>query len=374
MATDYSALRLKHANDPARLHQILQDQCREKTRKKLSQTLAAAPGFLFPSLTLAEMATSDTLARLHTQFAIPGQPLLDMTLGLGIDAFAMAAKASHTIAIDIDPTAAETARHNARLLDIGNIEIHTADSIAWLNDHPDQKFATIFIDPARRNNTGRHFNLSDCTPDITQTLPLLLSRSQRLIIKLSPMLDITALRRQLHPHTPDIHILGTPTECKELIAILPGTGQTTATTVKPDHTTSTLHTDTSEPRYAMPQPGHYIHEPYPAIMKSGHTDTLCRHYNTAKLHPSTHLFTSVEPINDFPGQSWAIHQIHPFSKTSIRTVSQQYPRASVATRNFPLTAPQLAAKLKTAEGPHWKIIGATLIDGQKALLILQPLQ
>ena len=101
MSADYGALRLKAKGDRARLDEILNMECRDKTRSKLARTLQAAPDFRFPSLAVAEMATSDAMADIHAGLAGEGGGVADMTFGLGIDAFAFARRASSVTAFDI---------------------------------------------------------------------------------------------------------------------------------------------------------------------------------------------------------------------------------------------------------------------------------
>ena len=80
-------------------------------------------------------------------------------------------------------------------------------------------FGTAFIDPARRDaNGGRVFSLADCEPDVTAMLPSISKICRRLIVKMSPMLDISHTINALDGCS-QIISLGTATECKELIAV-----------------------------------------------------------------------------------------------------------------------------------------------------------
>ena len=110
--TDYSRLRLQAKGDPQRLDEILQMQCRERFAGKFPETLKCG-GFRFPSLLAAEQATSDALASYHARAVKPSRAVLDMTMGLGIDSFALARAGAKVTAFELDETKAETAKANA---------------------------------------------------------------------------------------------------------------------------------------------------------------------------------------------------------------------------------------------------------------------
>ncbi|MDE5745753.1 MAG: class I SAM-dependent methyltransferase, partial [Paramuribaculum sp.] len=214
---DASALRLKYAGDSQKSFAILQIECRRKAATKLKETLACRE-FIFPTSLSAEQCTSDILARFHASL-VKGDSVLDMTAGLCIDAFHVA-REGHTItAIERNKLLTEAAETNTEALGINNIEIINADSVEWLKA-TDRSFDTIFIDPARRGEGGKRiFALSDCEPDVIKLMPLIRQKCSRLIVKASPMLDISSIISSLGSET-TIYITGSPTECKEIVAVL----------------------------------------------------------------------------------------------------------------------------------------------------------
>ncbi|MDE5749600.1 MAG: class I SAM-dependent methyltransferase, partial [Duncaniella sp.] len=190
MATDYARLRLKYHGDPAKMHEILQAECREKTLRKLP-TLSVREEFIFPSLAVAEMSTSEDVAELHAAMVPEGSQVVDMTAGLGVDAFAIARRGCRVTAWEIDPVTASALLHNTELLDL-DIEVRKGDSLGWL-DADGSHVDAIFIDPARRDTKGRHYALKDCHPDVTAIMPKLLARADRVIVKTSPMVNLDEL-------------------------------------------------------------------------------------------------------------------------------------------------------------------------------------
>lgn len=141
MAADYSRERLAAAGDPARLDAILQAELRERAASKLPLTLSCSE-FRFPTALSAEQATGDHLAALHAALVEPESTVLDMTCGLGIDAFHIARRALSVTAIDIDSRCAEAVNMNARALGLDNVEGVCADSTEWLR-LTDRKFDVI---------------------------------------------------------------------------------------------------------------------------------------------------------------------------------------------------------------------------------------
>ncbi len=378
--TDYNALRLKHQADPEKLDEILQEECREKCAQKLHDTLRCE-SFLFPSLALAEMATSDDVAEIHAHLIEPGTTLLDMTSGLGIDTFHFAARGVNVTAIESDPVAFDKICHNIDALSLSNCRIANADSMKWLRES-DESFDTIYIDPARRDSRGRHFSLAECQPDVEANLQLLLSRCSKLIIKTTPMADITELCRRLG-RVISVKVIGTVKECKELVIICAGLSDTDYSQDAPYNIESIT---VGHPSFSyLPAenragsiilssgitPGEILYEPYPSVMKGGGFAALSQRFNLPRLHPNTTLFIGPEDwrIADFPGEQFEIEEVIPFNKKSVKDFRARYPKINVAVRNFPLSAPELAKKLKVSEGGDKRLFGVTATGDTKLLLV-----
>lgn len=368
MGEDYNRLRLKYHGDSEKLGEILQMECRDKCSKKLADTLTC-DDFLFPSLALAEMSTSDAVASIHASMVQPGSKVLDMTAGLGIDSFHFATVGCDVSAIELSHEAAVMLRHNTAALGLTDkVHVIEDDSVKWLERH-DVHFDVIFIDPARRDISGRHVALKQCTPDITAKMSLLLSRAQYVMVKLSPMIDISSAKTELGIRHCDITVIGTARECKEVVITIDSkrayddeADSVTCVTVGHDSYQVSIRSvcDT-----AMPAVGKYLLQPYPAVMKGSGGNVI----GYKKLHPSTHLYIadSLQPC--FPGLHYRIIEILPFNKRVVKTIKNSYPKINVITRNFPLSAPELVKRLGIKEGGDNIIFGATLYDGSKVLIV-----
>ncbi len=365
MSVDYASLRLKHHGDPVMMDQILQSECREKTARKLP-TLSQCENFRFPSLAVAEMATSEAVAEIHAGLSGCPRSVLDMTAGLGVDAIAFASAGAHVTAIEIDPLSARTLRDNVSELGLEDrIRVVEGDSVQWLKE-TDERYDTIFIDPARRDKTGRHFTLSECHPDVTGLMSLLRSRCDTLIIKTSPMLNINELENE----RADVAVIGTTRECKEMVFIISdkSSGQVDCHTVGKGIYRVEKNDDQI---FGLPAEGDFLLQPYPSVMKGRGTDTITC---ATKLHPFSHLFFSHEIPEDFPGEALRIEKIYPFDKRGIKQAATEMPRCNVAVRNFPLTAPELVKRLKIKEGGECTLFGTTGPDGQRLLIAARPVK
>ncbi len=365
MSADYARLRLKYHGDPVRMDEILQAECREKTAKKLPRLLGCAD-FRFPSLAVAEMSTSEAAADYHASLVKPGCTVLDMTAGLGVDAFAMARKGCHVTAVEIEPHTAEVLRHNVKALDLDDaVEVVEANSVEWLMDS-DRKFDVIFIDPARRDNTGRHFTLKDCHPDVLKHIELLTLKCDLLVIKASPMINVG----ELNEYGAETSVVGTTRECKEVLFCLGAgcqAGRVRCVTL--GHGEFVVREGVTQ-KFGTPLPGDILFQPYPAVMKGGGTASID---NAVKLHPFSHLFFAESVPADFPGEAYRIVAIHPFDKRNVKTVATEYPKINVAVRNFPLSAPELVKRLKVKEGGRMMLFGTTSHDGAKLLIVADPI-
>lgn len=375
---DPAALRLKyHGKSLGDLDidlAITQIECRKKFSKKLSQTLERDPKFLFPSMLSGEQATSDLIAAYHATLIEPGSRVLDMTAGLGIDAMHIAEKAEMVKAYDIEEAKAQALAYNVLHLDRHNIDVVHADSTVDISGDWDY----VFIDPHRRGDKGqRLFALSDCCPDVTKLLPTLRQHARWLIVKASPMLDITRLATEL-PGCSQILAIGTPTECKELVAIVNlsqceiSNFSIKAVTLTPDNCEEFEYTALEEREavaaYAIPREGWFLYEPSPAMMKSGPFSLISERFGVAKLHPNTHLYVSEDIVPDFPGEIFEIWNIYPFMSKHIKRLHIDYPQINVATRNFDMPAETLRKKLGVKDGGDMRLFAVTA--GPRQLMIV----
>lgn len=376
---DVNRLRLANRGIAGFSDVIDQIECRQRTTRKLHETLLAAPRFRFPSVLSSEQATSDALASFHAQLCTPAQRVLDMTCGLGIDTFHIAQEASCVTALEINPTTAACAAHNASLLGLNNITVLEGDSVEFLNSSQPDSFDAIFIDPARRGSHGRRlFALADCSPDVTAILPQMLTVAPKVIIKASPMLDIKHTLSEI-TNVSRIIAIGDRHECKELVVICerdisakePTIISATITDCEPLDSFSFTFSkeETSHAVISDPKQGQWLHEPFPSVFKTGPFNLLSSRFGLNKIAPNSHLYTSDNAAEHFPGSSHRIIGVFSMSKNDTKALREKCEKADISTRNFPLKPEELLKKIKLKQGGTNRI-WATRTASAKTVLIL----
>lgn len=368
ISSDVVTLRLKYAGKhlPFDLNSaLIQIECRQKIKSKLP-FLLSYPNFIFPSVLASEQSTAEDIARFHASLIPENAKVLDLTCGLGIDSYFISRNASSVTTFDLNPLNAEIAQNNFKTLGSHNIDVKAGDSIEWLRNHPEQKFDIIFADPSRRGDyNSRLFALSDCSPDIPRNLDLLKQATDRLIVKASPMLDITQVCREL-PYATRIWCVSKKHECKELLIDcdfkLNNTSECDPLISAINFENETSDILISYHKSEIPDkediftdnpnslPGKYLYLPEAALQKSGGAPIIARSFNLKKLHPNTWIYVSEEIKDKFPGRILKIdnlYTINDLKSNQLKGLSR-----NVVSRNFPLNVSQIISKGKIKEGSN----------------------
>lgn len=147
-----------------------------------------------------------------------GEVMIDLTGGMGVDISFLAKNFKQAIYVEQQQELCEIAKHNFRALGLENIKVLNADAVKYLAET--EKVDLIYIDPARRDNIGKKtVSIEDCTPNILEIENLLEEKAETVMIKLSPMLDISLALRSLK-NVSDVHIVAVNNEVKELLFFL----------------------------------------------------------------------------------------------------------------------------------------------------------
>ncbi len=354
-------------------------ECMQRARGKLF-----APGhegewsrFVMLLPLSVEQCTSPQVAQLHCRLLEGCQTVLDMTCGMGIDTLHFA-RAGHTVTtVEINHRIALAARHN--FAGIPGVTVVEGDSVEYLRQ-ASGCWDAIFIDPARRGAEGqRVFGMHDCQPDVIDLLPLMRQRARRLVVKLSPMLDVTQTLRDL-PGITALWVVGDGGECKEVLAAvdLASTAHDTAQVpIVIAGTDGALFTftqaeETAAPiTWRLPQSGDWLLEPSAAAMKAAPFRTLAARLGIAGIAPNTHLYLAEGQVDGFPGRQHKIVEVVPFTGKAAKAVAKRYPQADVAARNFPMRAHELQRRLRIASGGDLRIVAVTACDNKRYLLVVQ---
>ena len=279
-------------------------------------TLYSTKNIYFPPSINLEQASSEAAANYKSSL-VKGKTLIDLTAGFGIDTMAFAKNFEKVYHIEQNPELSEIVQHNAQIL-APNLETYTGTFQSFFETNPESKFDVIYLDPARRNSSGRKFILEDLEPNILEWMPTFFEKSNKIIIKLSPLLDITSTLQQIDSIS-EIHIVALKNEVKDFLLIIDKNCSTKNPLIK------AINLESNQPEFSFNFEDEYnsnanfgtvqqyIYEPNVAILKTGAFKLLSEKFNLHKLHQNTHLYTSNELLNEFPGKIYSVekHINHP---------------------------------------------------------------
>ena len=346
---------------------IQQVEGRQRTKDKLP-SFAQIEDWWYPVRLSCEQCSSEATARYKAALIAPLQPdvLIDLTAGYGVDTFFMAEHAQEAHYVERNPELCHIAQHNFSLAR-PHVRVHntTAEEFLASSPHLLSPHRLIYLDPARRSQSGgKVFRIEDCEPNVTEILSALRKLTSHIMIKFSPMLDITAAMRALG-HDWDTHIVAVNNEVKEVL-ILTGKGSIYAVNICATHTDSFVFNDEEEKKAQVSFASdieQYIYEPNAAIIKAGAYRLIGERYGIKKLDTNTHLYTSDKLLPDFPGRKWQVQEV--LTKHSALNTKLKY---SILTRNYPLSPDQVRKKLKLQDGDDLYIVGARL-QGKPVLVL-----
>lgn len=370
-------------------------EARKKIRNKIPQWYKE-PGIEYPSALSVEQCSSEITAKYKQGFIESGEKVLDITGGLGIDSFFLSRKAGKITCIEKQTALSNALKENYSLLKANNITVINCDCKEYISDLIDRgdKFDIVYADPGRRSSSDKRiYSISDCEPDITLLIESLFKLSPKILVKISPMADISRTIDQISEIS-QLQIISVDNECKEILLLIEkgfdnrvspaqissvmfdtteqSNNQVVITgdiitdnvhffrfSLEEERASSVVYADRTE---------NYIYQPDKAILKGGAFKLICKRYNIDKLATSTHLYTSDNYIKDFPGRIFQVIETIPFNKSTIRSISNRYHKANIFSLNFPLTSEELKSRLKIEDGGDLFIIGSKLKE-DKILIV-----
>ncbi len=371
---------------------------RENTRKEVSGSSCESEGEM--SAKVRENTRKEIGA--NSCNFVDRRILVDLTGGMGVDTSFLSDNFDETIYVESQEELCELAEHNFKVLK-KNIKVVNAKAEDFLTQCGEVD--CIYLDPARRDEYGRKMvSLHDCSPDVAELQDLLFEKTNTVIVKLSPMLDIDIIKKELK-NIKEIHVVAVRNECKEVLVKSTrqrDNGQQTlseedarpciSTKVVDLHENWKFSFTEDEEQNAIPtfadEIGKYLYEPCVACMKAAPFKLLSQRFNIKKLHRNSHLYTSDELVTDFPGRIFEVINVIPFNKKTKKTLMQTLTqtqsdehsatwrlgdlvtqKVSIAVRNFPLSAEALRKHLGFKDGDDFYIFGTTM-KGEKKMLVL----
>ncbi len=369
--TDVAILALKGTpfTDVSTAEIIMQIAAKKRCKHKLS-TWFDTTAIYYPNTLNIEQTSSEVTAKYKTSL-LSGTSIIDITGGFGVDCFYFSKRFAEVTHCETNAVLSEIVTHNYKQLHATGITTYKGDGLEYLKDTP-KTFDWLYVDPSRRHDTkGKVFFLKDCLPNVPEHLEFLFSRSKRIMIKTSPLLDISIGSNALK-HVKTIHIVAVNNDVKELVWILEA-GYTGAITMATVNMTAHQNMTFSFEREAEAQsvsnyspPLTYLYEPNAAILKSGGFHQVATQLHLFKLHQHSHLYTNTNLIA-FPGRRFKIEQSLAYNKKNMKRLG--ITKANITTRNFPETVQQLRKKYKIKDGGDLYLFFTTDSNATKRIIL-----
>ncbi|MDO4763713.1 MAG: RsmD family RNA methyltransferase [Flavobacteriaceae bacterium] len=316
-------------------------------------------GIVFPlHLNIEQSSSQDTAEEKAKNLA--GKSFLDLTCGFGVDAYFLSQNFKEITLVEQNSALLEIVKHNWNTL--GRKGNFINDNLYNFLKNNSQRFNLIYLDPARRDaHNNKKFLLEDLSPNILEIQNQLLNITDKIIIKLSPLIDLTLLQKQIS-FIQKIEIIAVKNEVKEiLLHIVPNFNE------KIEITAKNLHS--SEPDFSFYSDEEtnantdysdvleYIYIPNNAVLKSGAFNLISNKFELKKLHPNTHIYTSNDKLESFCGRIFKIEKITPKSLKK----GEQF---NIISKNHPLSPEQIKAKYQLKSGGKQFLIFTQSVKGK----------
>lgn len=350
------------------------------------------PTLIFPAKLSAEQCSSSPTGRYKARFAESiasvtnkdntGWKIADLTGGLGVDSWFFARKASSVLYNEMQEKLCVAAAHNFKKLGVENIIIsnNCAEKGRIAQILKDFNPDIVYMDPARRGEGGKKvFLIEECTPDVLKIRDEIFTYTRNILLKLSPMADISMVCERLGRNCREVHVVASAGECKELLIWMDAEWDDDYT-VRPVEIIGERYcsafsfrmSDEKSSSMTMFDAGlHigeenktgsvYLFEPGKSLMKSGAFNLISCRFGISKLGVSTHYYITedqalAEQLCDY-GKVYKIARVHNLDKRGIKAAAMAFPKADVTARNVPMDTETLRKKLGVLSGEHAHIFG-----------------
>ena len=305
--------------------------------------------------------------------------IADLTGGLGVDSWFFSKKAAEVLYNDMQEILYDAAGHNFKVLGADNIRhsclqiSNDTISTALEGFGPD----IVYMDPARRGEGGRKvFLIEDCTPDVLTIKDEIFRHTRNILLKLSPMADITMVCKRLGDTCREVHVVAAGGECKELLIWMDsqwsGEYSIKAVELRQNYPPATFRFTPSEESDALADIWNaeksdvngtrlFLFEPGKALMKAGAYSLTASRFGIAKLGKSTHYYLTdsldtAQTLKAY-GKVYSINEYLQLDKRTIKEIGRKYPKAEVTARNIPMDTDALRKKLGITSGDDAHIFG-----------------
>ncbi|NMM47185.1 THUMP-like domain-containing protein [Marinigracilibium pacificum] len=310
---------------------------------------------IFPAKISLEQCSSELTAKYKATLVAGGSNMIDLSGGFGIDFYYLGKNYTQATYLDPDTELAEIVKANLISLGEKNRKIISTTAEQHLSTS-NEIFDLVFVDPSRRSESNQKvFLWEDLRPDIISLYPELKSKTKILMIKGSPMIDISSCFKTF-PDIKEIHIVASGREVKEVLIIIDFLTLTKTPLI------SCVILDNEEQSVFKYSPEdikthatlsnevfQYIYDPHPVFLKAGVEDSLSQEFDLKKVEKNTHFYTCDVLKLDYPGR---IFKITEQSVGSLKNISNSLKtnKLNVLTKNFPIKPEEILKKLKKKSG------------------------
>lgn len=340
---------------------------RQKARVKIP-SWASIDGIVYPPHISMEQCSSEQTARYKARIAGNGEKIVDLTAGFGVDMAFMSAGFKQAVHVEMQPQLCAISSENYKHLGLNHVQVVCNDGVGFLHqmEHAD----LIFIDPARRDQHGaRTYGIADCTPNVLEIIDEMLQKADRVMIKLSPMLDWQKTVADVG-NVSQVHIVSVGNECKELLLEVKK-GKDEKVKVFCVNDDQVFSYEIGETHPFTPSPLHsftFLYEPNASVMKAGCFNLISHRFGITQPDANSHLFLSDKLVEGFPGRGFVIERVSTMNKRELKEALAGIDKANIAVRNFPLSVADLRKRLKLKDGGDVYIFATT--DAKKGHLVM----
>ena len=352
LTADLHSLLLKKSPFPEVTIQEIVQQIKGKKVAQRKFPFLLKENIVFPPNLNLEQASSQSTAEFKAE-NLDGKKFLDLTCGFGIDAYFLSQNFEEITLVEKNPELLDLVKHNWKILNKKATFVN--ENLEHFLAKNSERFDVIYLDPARRDSEkNKKFLLEDLSPNLLEIQDQLLEISSQIIIKLSPLIDISYLISVLK-NVAKIQIIAVRNEVKELIVFLEKARK------GDDVEISCINLESDDAEFAFQfkeektavsafsEPQQFLYIPNNAVLKSGAFNLVSQFFNGKKLHPNTHFYTSDKRIERFPGR---ILEINMIDSKHIRK-GEKY---NIISKNYPLSPDEIKKKYKILDGGNCYLI------------------
>lgn len=361
--TDLHSLLLKKSPFPEVSMQEIVQQIKGKQVAQKKFPFLLKDGIIFPPQLNLEQSSSEKTA-FYKSGILKGKKIIDLTSGFGIDAYYLSKNFDDITLIEQNADLLEIVENNWSVLE-KKARFINQKLEDFLNQNQ-ETFDVIYLDPARRDhNKNKVFLLEDLSPNILEIQEKLLSISNEVVIKLSPLIDLKYLVSVL-PHISRIDIIALKNNVKEVVVFLSNknSGEIMCNCVNLESGESSFtfkfgEEENAHAEYGEPEKLIYI--PNHSILKAGVFNLISERFGLKKLHPNTHIYTSSKKTEEFPGR---ILEVEIIDNKQIKKKGQ----FNIISKNYPLKPEEIKKKYGLKDGGESYLI---FTQSKKGKIILK---